>query len=57
MIRNLIAAALLALVLAPLVTLHQLGGVGVRTSVLIVKPDGAVVGGMAFEGLLRATRL
>lgn len=57
MIRNLIALALLALVLAPLVTLHQLGGVGVRTSVTLVKPDGTVAGGVAFEALVRATRL
>ncbi len=57
MIRNLIAAALLALVVAPLVSLHQLGGIGVRTSVWLVKPNGAAAGGVSFEALVRATRL
>ncbi|HEX9964029.1 MAG TPA: hypothetical protein VGB04_03495 [Allosphingosinicella sp.] len=57
MIRNLAVAALLALVLAPLVSLHQLGGIGVRTSVLLVKPNGTAVGGVAFEAVLAATRL
>ncbi|HEX9946469.1 MAG TPA: hypothetical protein VGA98_02920 [Allosphingosinicella sp.] len=57
MIRNLIAVALLALVVAPLVSLNQLGGFGVRTSIWLVKPDGAVAGGVTFETLLAATRL
>lgn len=55
MIRNLIALALLALVLAPLVSLHQLGAVEVRASVRMVK-EGAVVG-VGFDALLAATRL
>ncbi|MGA9580722.1 MAG: hypothetical protein WBR13_01985 [Allosphingosinicella sp.] len=55
MIRNLIALALLALVLAPLVSLHQLGAVEARPSVRISKIglDGVV----GFEALLTATRL
>ena len=55
MIRNLIALALIALVLAPLVTLHQLGAVEARASVRIVKmgPGRAVT----FDALLAATRL
>jgi hypothetical protein len=57
MIRNLIALALLALVAAPLVSLHQMGGIGIRTSVWLVKPDGAAAGGVTLEALVRATRL
>ncbi|HEX8062407.1 MAG TPA: hypothetical protein VF535_04250 [Allosphingosinicella sp.] len=55
MIRNLIALALLALVLAPLVSLHQLGGIEVRASVRVVKMGSAPVVG--FDALLAATRL
>ena len=57
MIRNLIALALLALVATSLVSLHQLGGIGVQTSVWLVKPDGAPAGGVTFETLVAATRL
>jgi hypothetical protein len=57
MIRTLIVAALLALVLAPLVSLHQLGGIGIRTSVRLVKPNGAAAGGVTLEALVAATRL
>jgi hypothetical protein len=57
MIRNLIALALIALVAAPLVSLYQLGGIGIRTSVWLVKPDGAMAGGVTLETLVRATRL
>ena len=57
MIRNLIALAVLALLVAPLVSLHQLGGIGVRASVLLVRPNGTVVTGVAFEAALAATRL
>jgi hypothetical protein len=55
MIRNLIALALLALVLAPLVSLHQLGAVEARASVRIVKVGG--VRTVSFDALLAATRL
>ncbi|HEX8450251.1 MAG TPA: hypothetical protein VF652_11735 [Allosphingosinicella sp.] len=55
MIRNLIALALLALVLAPLVSLHQLGAVEARASVRIVKIGPSSV--VSFDALLAATRL
>ena len=55
MIRNLVAIALIALVLAPLVSLHQLGGVEVHASVRMVK-QGALTG-VSFDALLAATRL
>lgn len=55
MIRNLIALALLALVLAPLVSLHQLGAVEARASVRISKIGPATV--ISFDALLAATRL
>lgn len=55
MIRNLIALALLALVLAPLISLHQLGAVEARASVRIVKMGAVRV--VSFEALLAATRL
>jgi hypothetical protein len=55
MIRNLIALALLALVLAPLVSLHQLGGIEAHAPVRIVK-HGAVRT-VSFDALLAATRL
>jgi hypothetical protein len=55
MIRNLIALALLALVLAPLVTLHQLGGIEAHASVRVVNQDA--VRSVSFDALLAATRL
>jgi hypothetical protein len=55
MIRNLIALALLALVIAPLVSLHQLGGVEARASVRISKVGS--VRAVSFEALIAATRL
>ena len=55
MIRNLVAAALLALVLAPLVSLHQLGGVEIQASVRLVT-QGAT-NAVSFDALLAATRL
>jgi hypothetical protein len=54
MIRNLVAIALLALVLAPLVTLHQLGAVEAQASVRIVKMGS--VRAVSFDALLAATR-
>ena len=56
MIRNLVAAALLALVLAPLVTLQQLGEIEVRASLHIVTGTGAVPA-VTLEALVAATRL
>jgi hypothetical protein len=53
MIRNLIALAVIALIAAPLVSLHQLGGIGVQASVRIVKQSG---GGVSLEALVAATR-
>ena len=53
MIRNLIALALLALVLAPLVSLHQLGTFEARAPVRFSNP-ASVVG---FDALVAATRL
>lgn len=55
MIRNLIAAALLALVLAPLVSLHQFGALEIRASLQIV--DEAGVAAISLEALVAATRL
>lgn len=55
MIRSLIAVALLALVLAPLVSLRQLGGVEAHASIRIVQ-QGAVRS-VGFDALLAATRL
>ncbi len=55
MIRNLIALALLALVLAPLVSLHQLGAIEARASVRIVETGSVRV--ISFDALLAATRL
>jgi hypothetical protein len=54
-IRNLIALALLALVLAPLVSLHQLGAIEARASVRISKIGS--VGAVTFDALVAATRL
>ncbi len=56
MIRNLIAAALLALVLAPLVSLHQLGAIEVRASLRIVDSAGGV-SAVSLDALVAATRL
>jgi hypothetical protein len=53
MIRNLIALAVIALIAAPLISLHQLGGIGVQASVRIVKQGG----GVSLEALVAATRL
>lgn len=55
MIRNLIALALLALVLAPLVSLHQLGAVEARAS-LGISTVGEVRT-VSFDALIAATRL
>jgi hypothetical protein len=55
MIRNLIALALLALVLAPLVSLHQLGGIEAHASVRIVSQGAGSA--VSFDALLVATRL
>jgi hypothetical protein len=55
MIRNLSALALLALVLAPLVSMHQLGAIEARASVRVSK-IGAVRT-ISFDALLAATRL
>jgi hypothetical protein len=55
MIRNLIALALLALVIAPLVSLHQLGAVEARASARISTIGSARV--VSFDALLAATRL
>lgn len=55
MIRNLIAAALLALVLAPLVSLHHLGALEIRASIRI--SDQAGVPAVSLEALVAATRL
>ncbi len=54
MIRNLIALALLALVAAPIATLHQLDGLGVQASIRVVKHGG---GEVSLEALFAATRL
>ncbi|HYJ81926.1 MAG TPA: hypothetical protein VEW26_03660 [Allosphingosinicella sp.] len=53
MIRNLIALAVITLIAAPLISLHQLGGIGIQASVRIVTPGG----GVSFEALVAATRL
>ncbi len=55
MIRNLLALALLALVLAPLVSLHQLGAVEAHASVRMVETGS--VRTLSFDALLAATRL
>lgn len=56
MIRNLIAAALLALVLAPLVSLHQLGALQIRAS-LRISDQAGVLPAVSLEALVAATRL
>ena len=55
LIGKLIAIALLALVLAPLVSLHQLASVEARVSVRIVEKGAAHA--VSFDALLAATRL
>jgi hypothetical protein len=55
MFRNLIALALLALVLAPLVSMHQLGIVEARASVRVSEIGKVKV--ISFEAVLAATRL
>ncbi|HYW15735.1 MAG TPA: hypothetical protein VE891_06230 [Allosphingosinicella sp.] len=55
MIRNLIALALLALVLAPLVSMHQLGDFQARAAVRISTTGSGAT--LSFEALLAATRL
>lgn len=55
MIRNLIALAVIALIAAPLVSLHQLGGIGVQASIRVVKHGGGE--GISLEALFAATRL
>jgi len=55
MIRNLIALAVIALIAAPLISLHQLGGFGVQASIRIVKQSGGA--GVSLEALVAATRL
>ncbi|HEU0100151.1 MAG TPA: hypothetical protein VFQ67_15430 [Allosphingosinicella sp.] len=54
MIGKLIVLAVVALIAAPLVSLHQLGGIGVHASVRIVAASG---GGVSLEALVAATRL
>ncbi len=54
MIRNLIAIAVIALIAAPLVSLHQLGGFGVQASIRVAKDAG---GRTSLEALVAATRL
>lgn len=54
MIRNLIALALLALVLAPLVSLHQLGAIEARASVRVKM---GAVSAVSVDALLASTRL
>ncbi len=55
MFRNLIALALLALVLAPLVSMHQLGRIEARAS-LRISATGELKS-ISFDALLAATRL
>ena len=56
MIRNLVALALLALVLAPLISLHQFEVIEARASVRIVE-TGSAARVVSFDALLAATRL
>lgn len=55
MIGTLAALALLALVLAPLVSLRELGGLEAHASIRIVEQGG--VRAVSFEALVAATRL
>jgi hypothetical protein len=56
MIRNLIAAAVIAMILAPLVTLQQLGAVELRLALRIGDQAGTV-SAVRLEALVAATRL
>ena len=56
MIRNLIAAAVIALILAPLVSLQQLGAVELHLSLRIGDRTGTV-SAVTLEALVAATRL
>ncbi len=51
MIRKLAAAAVLALIVAPLVSLHQLGGIDAGTSVSLPGEEGALVFVLEVRGL------
>ena len=53
MIRKLIAVALLALIAAPLVSLHQLGAADAGASVSLLSEDGALVFTLEVRGLAR----
>ncbi|HEX8262947.1 MAG TPA: hypothetical protein VF547_08745 [Allosphingosinicella sp.] len=53
MIRKLVAAAVVALIAAPLVSLHQLGAADVGTNVLLLSEDGALVFVVEVRGLVR----
>lgn len=55
MIRNLIALALLALVLAPLISMQQLGAIEARASLRISNMGTTQV--ISFDALVAATRL
>jgi hypothetical protein len=63
MIRKLIAAALLALIAAPLISLHQLGAIEGGASLSIVEEGGAAVfiletrGSIGLEPLIAAAGL
>ena len=51
MMRKLIATAVLALIAAPLVSLHQLGAIDAGTSVSLLGEDGALVFVLEIRGL------
>ena len=53
MIRKLIATALLALVAAPLISLHQLAASDAGASVSVLGEDGALVFVLEVRGLAR----
>lgn len=53
MIRKLIAVAALALIVAPLVSLHLLGATDAGASVSFVSEDGALVFVLELRGLAR----
>jgi hypothetical protein len=53
MIRKLAAAAILALIVAPLVSLHQLGAIDAGTSVSLLNEDGALVFVVEVRGFVR----
>ena len=52
MIRNLIAAALLALVLAPLVSLHQLGAIDSEVTLSILEDGGDALYILEIRGVI-----